>query len=229
MLDVNSQAGLSKVLKRLDIRFRQGWEYLVSPDPLAEVKLAYIDAVLTRGRLYPGQVQVLWLDEFTFYRLPTTAPMWSDGLTSRGPKAELSPGPNTKGRIGALMNHFTGQVHYLLRSKCGVDELVKLYHLIREAYSHADEIYVIQDCWPVHFLPQVTQTACKLHISLAPLPTYSSWRNPIEKLWRWLKQDILHMHPWANDWQRTRLEVSCFLDRFQLPNSALLHYVGLSD
>ena len=94
--------------------------------------------------------------------------------------------------------------------------------------ASTEEIYVIQDCWPVHFLPEVTRTACRLGITLVPLPTYSSWRNPIEKLWRWLRQAVLYMHPWADDWQRTKLEVARFLDRFLLPSPDLLRYVGLS-
>lgn len=227
MLKVRSVAGLWQVLRRLGIRYRQGWAHMVSPDPLAALKLAYIAAVLARGLGYPGQVVVLWLDELTFYRLPSVAALWGDGLTPRGPKANLSRGANTQGRVGAMMNHFTGQVSYLLRSKCGVKQLVQLYHLVRATYPDAEEIYVIQDCWPVHFLPDVSRVAAQLGITLVPLPTYSSWRNPIEKLWRWLKQEVLHMHPWADDWSRTKAETRRFLDRFAQPNPALLRYVGL--
>jgi transposase len=32
------------------------------------------------------------------------------------------------------------------------------------------------------------------------LPTYAPWLNPIEKLWRWVRQDILKMHRWVEDW-----------------------------
>jgi hypothetical protein len=223
-----SEAGLWKVLQRLGIRYRQGWEHMVSPDPLLTVKLAYIQAVLARAQAHPATVVVLWLDEFTFYRQPDPAPAWSDGGAPHGPKTRKTRGANTKGRVGAVLNHQTGQLLYLLRSVCGIKQLILLYEQIRAAYPVADEIYVIQDCWPVHFLPDVTRAACRLGITLVPLPTYSSWRNPIEKLWRWLRQDVLHMHPWADNWQRTKLEVSHFLDRFSLPSPSLLHYVGLS-
>jgi len=227
MLKVGSIAGLWGVLRRLDIRYRRGWEHLISPDPWAMAKLVLIAAVLTRGLLNPGRVVVLWLDEVTFYRLPSLAAQWSDGQARRGPKARLSRGANTKGRVGAAMNHHTGQVCYLLRSKCGVTQLCQLYHLIRLTYPEAEEIYVIQDCWPAHFHPDVLHTATRLDIALVPLPTHASWRNPIEKLWRWLKQSLLHMHPWADDWPRLKHEIVQFLDQFAHPNSALLRYVGL--
>src|SRR5687767_4795825 len=109
---VRSTAGLWNVLqRRLDLRRREGWEYWVSPDPLTAVKLEYLQAVLARVRRFPEQVCVLWLDEFTFYRLPRPAPAWSDGQAGRGPKTRLTPGNNTDARIGAVMNHFTGQVY----------------------------------------------------------------------------------------------------------------------
>jgi hypothetical protein len=226
-LKVGSIAGLWRVLRRLGIRYRRGWEHLVSPDPWASEKLAWIAAVIARGRLHPGRVVVLWLDELTFYRLPSVAALWSDGQSRHGPKARHSSGANTKGRVGAAMNPYTGQVCSLLRSKCGVTQLKQLYQLIRQTYPQAEEIYVIQDCWPTHFNPEVLHTATALDIALMPLPTYSSWRNPIEKLWRWLRQTLLHMHPWTDDWPRLKQEVRGFLDLFTQPNTALLRYVGL--
>ena len=223
-----SEAGLWQVLHRLGLHYRQGWEHILSPDPLAELKLAWLEAALTRARLYPQRVVALWLDEFTFYRQPAPAPAWADGRARRGPRARKTPGSNTKARVVAALHHHSGQVHYLLRSRCGVAQLAQFYHQLRALYPDAEELYVIQDCWPVHFRPQLTHLAVRLHISLLPLPTYSSWRNPIEKLWRWLRQSVLHMHPWADDWPRLKLEVSRFLDRFAQPSPSLLRYVGLS-
>lgn len=127
----------------------------------------------------------------------------------------------------AAVNAHTGQCDYWLRSKIGEGELCRFYAFLRQPYPLAQEIYVIQDCWPVHFLPSVCSTALAQGITLVPLPTYSSWRNPIAKLWRWLKQSILHLHPWADQWLRLKLAVRHFLDRFHPPNLALLRYMGL--
>jgi hypothetical protein len=62
--------------------------------------------------------------------------------------------------------------------------------------------------------------------TLLKVPT-SSWRNSIEKVWRFLKQELLHMHGWADDWLRLKAEVVAFLDRFSAPNTTLLRYVDL--
>ena len=222
---VFSRSGVRQVLERLDIHYRRGWAYLVSPDPLRQDKLRWIEAIAQRQHEHPESVVVLWLDELTFYRLPSVANVWADAQ-GRGPKMKLVSGANTQARLVGALNASTGQLHYLLRSKAGAHELRLFYQALRQAYPNAQEIYVIQDCWPVHFLPEVCQTAISLGITLVALPTYSSWRNPIEKVWRFLKQQVLHMHVWADDWLRLKAEVTAFLDRLSVPNSALLRYVG---
>ena len=59
------------------------------------------------------------------------------------------------------------------------------------------------------------------------LPTYAPWLNPIEKLWRWLRQDVLHLHRLADDWKALRQRVRAFLDQFAQGSQRLLEYVGL--
>lgn len=110
----------------------------------------------------------------------------------------------------------------------------------------------MQDNWPVHFHPDVlaalqpqsfkwplhvppnwpTEPSSKarrlnLPIQLLQLPTYASWTNPIEKLWRWLKQEVLHLHRYADRWSELQNKVSEFLERFSEGSQELLRYVGL--
>jgi DDE superfamily endonuclease len=67
-----------------------------------------------------------------------------------------------------------------------------------------------------------------LPIQIVQLPTYASWCNPIEKLWRWLKQDLIHLHRSAHDLDQLRGQIRTFLDAFATGSQELLHYVGLS-
>jgi DDE superfamily endonuclease len=223
---VGCRSGVWRVFQRPGIRYRRGWGHLVSPDPLAQVKLQWLEAIQARVRMHPEQAVLLGLDELTFYRLPSVADTWGDGQT-RGLKARMRPGTTTCARVVGALNAHTGQVEVRLRSEIGVGQLQQFYQQLRAAYPQTEEIYVAQDCWPVHFLPEVVQTACACGITLVPLPTYSLWRNPIEKLWRWLKQDVIHMHRWADDWPQLKQAVQAFLDQFRQPSPALLRYVGL--
>ena len=59
------------------------------------------------------------------------------------------------------------------------------------------------------------------------LPTYAPWLNPIEKLWRWLKETIIKMHRLASDWPALHQRVNDFLQQFVRGSRTLLRYVGL--
>jgi transposase len=36
-------------------------------------------------------------------------------------------------------------------------------------------------------------------IVLVPLPTYAPWTNPVEKVWRKLCQEVLHLHEFVDE------------------------------
>jgi hypothetical protein len=67
----------------------------------------------------------------------------------------------------------------------------------------------------------------KLPLQLVRLPTYASWLNPIEKLWRKLKQELVHLHRLADKLPELRAAIDHFLDQFAYGSFDLLRYVGL--
>lgn len=67
-----------------------------------------------------------------------------------------------------------------------------------------------------------------LPIQILQLPTYASWANPIEKLWRWVRQSVLHLHRLSDDWQTLKERVMDFIQSFRKGSKELLRYVGLS-
>jgi hypothetical protein len=56
---------------------------------------------------------------------------------------------------------------------------------------------------------------------------YASWCNPIEKLWRKLRQDVTPLHRWADDLETLRTEIDRFLDQFAQGSLERLRHVGL--
>ena len=67
----------------------------------------------------------------------------------------------------------------------------------------------------------------KLPIEILQLPTYACWTNPIEKLWRWARQAVIHLHRLSNDWTALQEKVINFMEQFKGGSQELLHYVGL--
>jgi transposase len=60
------------------------------------------------------------------------------------------------------------------------------------------------------------------------LPTYAPWTNPIEKVWRKLYADLLHLHRRVTDWEALQHDVQAWLDQWQQPSPDLLRYTGLA-
>jgi transposase len=67
----------------------------------------------------------------------------------------------------------------------------------------------------------------KLPIKILQLPTYASWANPIEKLWRWVRQSVLHLHRLSDDWDELKQHIRDFILAFRKGSNELLRYVGL--
>ena len=159
-------------------------------------------------------------------RQPSVAPAYAV-RGGAAPRALYTPGHNTVTRIVAGLDAFSGQVSYLARSGIEVGTFCAFLRHLREAYPPEVTLRLVLDNWSVHVHPRTQALAAELGIQLLYLPTYASWLNPIEKLWRWLRQDATHLHDSARDVSTLRERVRVFLDQFASSSPALLHYVGL--
>ncbi len=221
-----STAGRCKVLHRLGISYKQALHFVTSPDPDYHDKRWALVHAFAEALAQPEEVVLLFSDELTFYRRPSLAHTYHrQGKTQ--PLAHEVPGYNTQTRLVATLDGYSGRVLYQQARQIGQQELIRFYAAVRQAYPQARRIYLAQDNWPVHRLPDVLTAAATQGLSPLFFPTYASWLNPIEKLWRWLKQDVLHVHNLADNLDELRRLVRAFLDSFQFRSPALLRYVGL--
>lgn len=246
-----SLSGVWRILARHKLRRRRARDHLRSPDPAYQEKLAHLLAVRGVVEAAPDQAVLLYLDEVTYYRQPSHGYAYA-ATRATHPRAERSVKRNTASRVIGALDAHTGRVVARQRSRITVPALIRFYQALVDAYP-GRRIYLVQDNWPVHVHPDILaalepQTApfpyyrppswptapspkakrLNLPIQIVPLPTYASWLNPIEKLWRWLKQDILHLHRLADDLSALRALVLDFLARFDRDSPDLLRYVGLS-
>lgn len=246
-----SLSGIWRMLQRCDIHWKRGRDHIYSPDPHYEPKLARLAEIRQRIARPGSSELLLFLDELTYYRQPTLACAYEQAGRTQ-PLAERSYRSNTPTRVVAALNGLTGEVAHHQANLIGVQELIHFYEFLCQHYPSAQRIFVVQDNWPVHFHPDVLlalepqenpwpwvlpanwtkQPSAKarrlnLPVQILPLPTYAPWTNPVEKLWRWLKQDVLHLHRLADDLTELRRQVAGFLDQFAPGSHALLRYVGL--
>jgi transposase len=222
-----SLSGLWRLLRALGLLYKRARHTLRSPDPDYAHKRDLAQDCMRQARADPSGTVTLYLDELTYYRQPSLARCWWPVGTHEQAPARLSLRSNTKRRIVGALNAVSGRLLSLEAAKIGVKKLVEFYAQIRQAYPHAHTIRVIQDNWPVHFHPTV-QAAAKAHgIEMVALPTYAPWLNPMEKVWRKLKQEVLHVHRWSEEWDQLRAMVKTFLQDLAADSPALLRYTGL--
>lgn len=220
-------SGVWRVLRRLEVEWKHGYVEQWSPDPAYCTKVESIEKCLKQAVLEPQQVVALFLDEMGYYRWPSAARDWL-AAPEGSPLAQHGDLNNQQWRVIGAWNARTGQVSYLQGYIIGRAKVIEFYQLLNRQYRHAHKVYVIQDNWNVHTLPEVQQALTRLpRLEIVPLPTYASWLNPIEKLWRWLRQRILHHHQLADRWDELKARVATFLDQFHHGSRELLKYVGL--
>ena len=222
-----SLSGVWHLLRAWGLRYKRGRSYVHSPDPEYDNKCQRINEALDEAEAAPGRVIALYLDELTYYRQPSVASDWAGCGSRHQPLARYSYAANRRSRVVGALNALTGEVNYHQAAHIGVRELRAFYAQLREAYPQAAVIYAVQDNWPIHFEARVVAAAHEAGITLLRLPTYAPWLNPIEKLWRKLKQEVLHLHRLGNEWETLKQRVVTFLDGFARGSTQLLRYVGL--
>src|SRR5262249_17951933 len=154
------------------------------------------------------------------------APDWQ--AVPPGTTARQSGPTNRQQRLIGALNALTGQVDYLDNYLVGREQVSAFYRRLEQIYPDARRIYVVQDNWSIHHHDDVLATLRQLpRLEPVWLPTYAPWLNPIEKLWHWLRRDVLKAHRLADDWAQVRQQVNVFLDQFAHGSPALLRYVGL--
>jgi hypothetical protein len=251
-LRLDSLPGMSQLLHRLHISLKRARSYLHSPDAFYVDKLQTIRFhVLSVPAL--ERVVFLFEDELGFYRQPSLA--YAYELMGRiQPLARLGLKSNSVWRVAGLLDAWTGRVLYEQGSQICVAKLIQLYQQAATAYPEAQTLFIAEDNWPVHAHPDVlaalqpqsfphglyrpsnwpTEPSPKakrlnLPIRILFLPTYAPWTNPIEKLWKFVRQEVLHLHRFEDDWPGVKHAVTNCLDEFAQGSKKLLQYVGLSD
>ncbi len=220
-------SGVWRLRQRCGIRLRSAQVRLFSPDPEYVDKEAYLLRCLHQVVQAPSTQVLVFLDEMGYYRWPEPATTWAVSAPAGAPCTQPA-GTNQQWRIIGALNALTGRVDYADGYIVGRAKVIAFYRQLVQAYPDATHIYVVQDNWSIHRHAEVL--AALQHLpQIAPvwLPTYAPWLNPIEKLWRWLRQDVLKLHRLADDWPGVRQRVNSFLDQFATGSQALLYYVGL--
>src|SRR5262249_14993153 len=188
-------SGVRRALERQGVGLRSAAVQHYSPDPEYIPKCEKLYKSLNEAAAMPGRVVAVFLDEMGYTRWPEPGPDWSAPAPAPRPETDRADSPNRLWRIIGALNAVTGRVDFLDAYIVGRAKVIQFYGRLNGAYPDAERLLVVQDNWSIHTHADVLG-ALKEWPRIEPvwLPTYSPWLNPIEKLWRWLRQDVLKLH-----------------------------------
>ncbi|MCP9237978.1 IS630 family transposase [Lewinella sp. JB7] len=241
---------IQRCLAGLGVSWQRGRQYVHSPDPDYAAKVHYL--MTTIAGLDPGKAVVLFADQLTYYNHASVGYNWAGH--QQQPRSHTAIGSTRSRRIAGLLDLAGGELTCIHRAKTTVVNLIQLYELAVARYP-GKRLYIVVDNWPVHYhcdllaclepqqspfprrvpkswigrQPQAkyAKRPVKLPIQLLSLPTYASWLNPIEKVWRRLKDQVLHLHGQAQDFAGLQQTVVAKLEEWSAPNRQMLGYCGL--
>ena len=256
-LAVKNPSGLSQLLKRLKISYKRGRSYVHSSDPNYQQKMDLITQCLLKAWYAPEKYALVYQDEFTIYRQPTVARDYEQmgefqPLARRSHKSDTEF--RGIGALNSITGQVTYQQAYKANVRqltMFYDAIAADYpqadtiYMVQDnwpVHYHPDLLihlqpqdfqfpYNVPPNWPDEPSPKAKRDAekrkARLPIRILQLPTYASWANPIEKLWRWVRQTVLHLHRLSDEWQALKQSVLDFIHSFRRGSNELLRYVGL--
>jgi transposase len=231
-LEIFSAMTLSGVWRARERRFgiapRSGVVQHDSPDPGYATNYACLIQCLNEAAAMPDRVAPAFLDERGDARWPEPAPDRTRRAPASPPPADRAASPDRLWRIIGARNAVTGRGDFLDASIVGRAKVIQFEKRSDAAYPDVGRLLVAQDNWSIHTHADVLGALERWpRIEPVWLPTYSPGLNPIEKLWRWLRPDVLKLHRRAGDWSSLRDRVDQFLGQFAAGPQDLLRYVGL--
>lgn len=223
-----SLSGVWRLLHSYHIRLRSMRLQQYSPDENYESKVQRILEVLRDTTKQGGRVETVFVDQMGYGRWPEARADWSQQAPAPRRVAQRFASNERKWRVMGAVNARTGQVQTRDNYIVGRRQVIEFFKDLNAAYPHATRIYVVLDNWSIHRHEEVQQALQTLpRLELIWLPTYAPWLNPIEKLWRWVREDILFSHQDAGDWNALQQRVRGFFQQFANGSEELLRYIGL--
>lgn len=236
---------------RLGFSLQRAREHIHSPDPAYAHKYAYLLTTLSQASRQEAS-ELLFADAMSYYNQATVAPDWCP--TRQQPRAELAVGGSQSYPLFGALNARTGQLTTQLVTSASVDAFVGFLQQLRATYPQAQCLYVVLDNAPIHVHPSVIEAlqaqhypfayvrppswtkrqpsgvykALQLPIQLIFLPTYSSWLNPIERVWKRARQQVHHLHRCIGQGEQLGQHLQAFFAQYEQPSESLRRASGLT-
>jgi transposase len=188
-----SRSALRLLLKREGLSWKKCQKVLKKANPQQRA-----DFIQRFNALYAAlcreEIILLFLDEAHFHRDMDLGYTWAE---VGQPAWRLSDCPRLAERINWYGAYDFSRGHCFIWNEghCNKENTVRfLHHLAAWLGPVSVPVVIIWDGAPWHRAAVVQQALAELGFTLVPLPGYSPDLNPIEGLWKWMRQEVTLNH-----------------------------------
>lgn len=212
---------LRKILKQNGLSWKKCQKVLKKANP--EKRQAYMQAFQEQfHQLCQEQIRIIYIDESHFHRDLDLGYTWA---AVGKPAWRLSDCPRLADRINwyGAYDFADGQCLLWNEGPCNGEQTIQFLHRLKAWLGTSDlPVVIIWDNAPCHRAQPVQAATAKLGFTLMPLPGYSPDLNPIEGLWKWMREDVTQLHCYPT---MRALFDACkdFIDRINLNPDQILN------
>jgi transposase len=188
---------LRRVLKEAKLSWKQCRKLLKKANP--HKRLAFIEQFQTVfEHVCREEVVLVYVDEAHFHRDLDLGYTWAPVGKPAYCHSECASLADRINWYGAY--DFTrGQCFIWNEGYCSGQKTATFLHRLVEWLGPTPQrIVIIWDNAPVHIARIAQQAAAELGITLMPLPGYSPDLNPIEGLWKWMREEVTQLHAYPS-------------------------------
>jgi len=187
-----SRSALRRLLHRLRLSYRQVKKLLAKADPKARTDYMKRFGTLWRA-MQRGEKTLVYIDEAHFHRDLELGWTW-------GPKGQRTWGQSWGAKLSDRINWYGAydfETGRCLISNLGKNTAEHSADFLEQVHAwlgpdRAKRAVMIWDNAPVHVAKLTQAKAQALGLTLQPLPGYSPDLNPIEGLWKWMREEVMH-------------------------------------
>jgi transposase len=211
---------LRRILKKARLSWKKCKKLLSKGNP--EKRAAFIEQFqLLFERMCRDEVCTLYVDEAHFHQDLDLGHTWAD---VGKPLWRESSSPPLSARINwyGAYDFSEGQAFIWHEGKCNGEHTILFLQRLIAQFGRSDrQLVIIWDGAPWHRSQAVRTQAQQLGIQIIQLPAYSPDLNPIEGLWKWMREDVTQhfCHLSLHD---LFLDCKAFIERINLDPNAMI-------
>lgn len=141
-----------------------------------------------------GKATIIYIDEAHFHQDLDLGYSWSVKGQPQWVKSN-SPGLAAKVNYYGAYDFTKGQCFVWSNGRFNSDNTIAFLQALADWLTVENQtVYIILDGAPWHRSKKVAVAAFKLGFTLVRLPAYSPDLNPIEGLWKWMREEVTQLH-----------------------------------